>query len=182
VTHVKKARIMSEESRRSHADELGQTIYHGSKDSDRMLRVYDKDAESKGQIAAYRMELQERKKYADKAAQLLAYGELTQVLPNRLVGFIDFKDHKSAAHIDQRTRCPWFEELVVGARKGAAYDPMPLKDLQEVVEDWERRNRRGLGLVWHHYGGDIDRLTKLAREGRRDWKPRHQELANEDSR
>jgi hypothetical protein len=179
VTHVKKARRMSEESLRSHADELGKTIYLGSKNSDRMLRVYGKYAESNGQIAAYRMGLQERKKYANKAAQDLAYGELTQVVPSRLVGFIDFKDHQSAAHVDKRTRCGWFEELVGGARKGAAYDPAPLKDRQEWVEDWERRSRRGLAVVLHHYGGDIGRLGELAKEGRRDWKPRHHEMANE---
>ena len=69
-----------------------------------MLRVYDKDIESNGQIPAYRMELQERKKFADRAAIDLAYGEWPKVIPSRLVGFIDFRDYESAAHVDDRTR------------------------------------------------------------------------------
>ena len=181
VTHVKEARRMSTESLRGHSDDAGKTVYLGSAKSDRMLRVYDKDIESNGQIPAYRMELQERKKFADRAAMDLAYGEWPKVIPSRLVGFIEFKDHASAAHVDERTRCQWFEELMDGARKGAAYAPGPLKDRQEFVDDWERMNKRGLGLVLHHYEGDIGLLMQLAKEGRRDWKPRHYDLANEDT-
>ena len=181
VTHVKEARRMSKESLRGHPDDAGKTVYLGSAKSDRMLRVYDKDIESNGQIPAYRMELQERKKFADRAAMDLAYGEWPKVIPSRLVGFIDFKDHESAAHVDDRTRCQWFEELMDGARKGAAYDPVPPKDRQETVDYWERQHKRTLALWFHHYGGDLGKLAELAKEGREDWKPRHHSLANEDT-
>ena len=74
------------------SDEAGMSLYLGATSSDRRLRIYDKGAQSAGQISGTRFELQERNKYADEAArQLVAAGAVTPVMRGRLVGFVDFR-------------------------------------------------------------------------------------------
>jgi hypothetical protein len=91
--------------------DTGETVYLGAPQSNRRLRVYDKSFESGGLIDAYRWELQERGRAAEKAAYDLAYGNWNEVIRRRLVGFVDFRERESAPRIQDRARWGYTRNL-----------------------------------------------------------------------
>lgn len=83
----------------------GQTIYFGRRSGGRMLRIYDKDYESKGAIDSVRYEFELHKDYA-KGAQLFFLNHDKVSFSDYLISYfqvVDFTD-------SNKSRCPINEE------------------------------------------------------------------------
>ena len=95
------------------------TCYWGSRSSERMLRVYDKGAESDGKIDAFRWELEHHDKAAEGLRRTLveAYKQeglagVDFAIRGALRGFIDFRVCRGARDNTERwDRTAWWEEL-----------------------------------------------------------------------
>jgi len=153
--------------------DTGETVYLGAPQSNRRLRVYDKSFESGGLIDAYRWELQERGRAAEKAAYDLAYGNWNEVIRRRLVGFVDFRERESAPRIQDRARWGLYEELMEGADKAEAYFPVEEKSIEEIEQWFIKQYAPTLAMLLQHHGGDLSAIAEYARGGRRRLRPKH---------
>jgi hypothetical protein len=96
------------ESGKRTTDERGRTIYMGSRESSKMLRLYDKSVESDGEVDAYRLELVLKGEHAnlvgDAWCKMVLEPEyvVSRWLSSLVVGAIDFRQR-----VDKnRERCP----------------------------------------------------------------------------
>lgn len=96
----------------------GKTIYFGSRQSEAMLRAYDKTVESKGKILGNRWEAEFHDRKANKclADWLAAMAEdvekANRLLKDVVIGLVDFRDRSQGDK--NRLRCPllkWFEDF-----------------------------------------------------------------------
>ena len=92
----------------------GDTLYCGKRDSDKSTRIYDKKAESKGEIDAFRHELETRRSYAQSIVEstvmiLKATGSYQRVVEywrSLIVGQISFVDRTYDPSGKNISRCP----------------------------------------------------------------------------
>lgn len=100
----------------SRGQDIGVTVYFGHPSSHKRLRIYDKDAESKGKVTGIRWEAQFRKAVAhDVLFTILEkidddVEKATDYFKSVVTGVIDFRDRSGAD--PNRARCPrlpWFE-------------------------------------------------------------------------
>ena len=171
VAHSRKALTMT--GMELGKPDTGETVYLGAPQSNRRLRVYDKSFESGGLIDAYRWELQERKRAAEKAAYDLAHGNWNEVIRRRLVGFVDFRERESAPRIQDRARWGLYEELIEGADRAEGYFPVEEKSMEEIEQWFVRQYAPTLAMLLQHNGGDLSTIAEYARNGRRRWRPKH---------
>lgn len=138
----------------------------GSKGGARLLRVYDKGAESKGAIDAVRVELQTRNRAATTLGLDLLRARRTgeplgRVMARHLVGFVDFREpdgSRSATAIWRRSA--WWAEFVGGVQRatiaGAPRAPF---------ETWEAGRgaqlRSFLEVQLRRRGASLDQLDRL---------------------
>lgn len=99
----------------------GWTIYMGSRKSDKMYRYYDKNAESKGQINAFRLEAELKDFKAKQVWDLItqipendanALQFYQSILLEVVIGGIDFRNLSADSN---KTRCPkleWWQEFI----------------------------------------------------------------------
>jgi hypothetical protein len=153
--------------------DTGETVYLGAPQSARRLRVYDKSFESGGLIDAYRWELQERKRAAEKAAYDLAHVDWNKVIRSRLVGFVDFREQESAPRIKDRDRWGPYEDLMEGAKKADPYLPAEDKSMEEVEDCFVRQHATTLAMLLLHHGGDLSVIAAYARNGMGRLRPKH---------
>ncbi|HEY9845095.1 MAG TPA: replication initiation factor domain-containing protein, partial [Candidatus Caenarcaniphilales bacterium] len=114
-SRFKSWRVMqSSENNRS-----GWTVYCGSHQSDKVTRIYDKEAESKGKIKSIRFETQLRNEIANQAFREFAgivgdqFEELGPTFLGSIVtGAIDFVRRESGDRLERRERLPWWQGLV----------------------------------------------------------------------
>jgi hypothetical protein len=95
--------------------DVGESLYLGSASSDKLVRIYDKNAESKGEINSIRYEVQWRDDLAQAAllvyCQAGASGDTVLVLSKKGVGAVRFIERVS----EVASRCPlvlWYQEFV----------------------------------------------------------------------
>lgn len=154
----------------------GETDYLGAPSSRQRLRVYDKGLESGGEIDAVRWELELKREAADTMVAALAYGDWSQVMAGRLVGFVDFRDFESHSEVEKRQRLPWFQELVGMIRKASAYLPKIARTAEEVVAWLDRAIGPMLAVGMAYWKGDMGQLSEIINRGKRRWKPRHKAM------
>ena len=172
VTHIKE--IMGvKKSKRGEPERGGATRYLGARSSLRLLRCYDKNVESGGLIDAYRWEIQERKRAAEKAHHDLLNGDLGEVVRSRLLSLIDIRIFGSAVEVEDRLRWEPYEELIQGAEKADAYFPVEEKSIEEKEEWFVRQNAPTLAMLDQHHGGDLNAIAKYVCDGRKRLKPKH---------
>lgn len=130
VTRAKTARLLA-----GVGDRGGDTWELGSSQGEVKLRVYDKEAESAGELPVVRWELQMRGDWARSAlAALVGYIDAQKVAQNIsgarafeavagawcaswLVRFVDFRDRNSDSNIARADRRFWWAALVLNAHK-----------------------------------------------------------------
>lgn len=137
----------------------GGCFWLGGKKSERLLRCYDKDTESGGEIPSTRLELQSRNEWAtDLAERLLAARRgrtgLAEVFFDVLVGFVDLREPRGSRTESQRwPRIAWWSELVGNASKVKVAGRS-----DSTVKQWVRqmcRQFRGfLGVILRLHGVD----------------------------
>ena len=172
VTHAHRWQSVNEGAV-GHKEETGRTIYLGKAGSRQRLRVYDKGLQSDGEINAIRWEMEARKEPAVTLVASLTDGNWAQVITDRLVTFVDFRDHTSAARIVDRIRLPWFARLVGMAQKASAYLPKALRSVDQVIGWIGSQVSTSLAVVFRHWQGDISPLYEIVKEGERKLKPKH---------
>jgi hypothetical protein len=96
----------------------GNTHYFGSLKSDKMLRVYDKNLESKGEKNCIRWELQLRRGYAQRVFEdftIIDMDSFDELYHNYLagvaLGVYRFVDRKSGDRLSRQDELKWYEEL-----------------------------------------------------------------------
>lgn len=139
------------------------TQYFGSPNSDKMLRLYDKNAQSKGEINAHRLEAQLKNDVAHfHARQLIEHYNLcvsvgyivvdviSKTIGQTVVGFIDFvnreRDENGIAkerHRDRLERLDWWQEFIDRVGEEIRYSiPRAKPTLQNKI-DWLYRQVSG---------------------------------------
>jgi len=157
-------------------DITGETIYLGANQSRRKLRVYDKGLESDGEIDSIRWEMQERDQAAETLMFELAEQRWQDVVPRRLVSFVDFRDSKSHSEIEKRERLRWFAELVGLVKRANVYLAEAVGTIQEKI-DWIRRTiAPTLAVCMTAWKGDLGELKDIIADGKTRWKPRHRAM------
>lgn len=121
----------------------GSSVYIGAKSSEQRLLVYDKEAESDGEVPGVRWELRTRDEAAESLVpQILAADEWGPVWTGRVLTFIDFRERAVDANSARCPRLAWFEELVQGAEKMRAYPPRAPRMLDDVLRWLDRQLHR----------------------------------------
>lgn len=159
----------------------GATLYVGAPSSRQRLRVYDKRAESDGEIDSVRWEIQAREEAAESLmAQLLDAGSPENwglVWAGRLLAVADFREEGNES--EQRVRTTWFSRLVGLAEKLSAYGPKAPRTLAQVVDWLFRQCAPSLATVVTAMGGDLEFLYELVRNGEARMGVRHRLLLNQ---
>lgn len=146
----------------------------GERLSDRMLRVYDKAAQSGGKVDAIRFELECKNRVAvhAMAAMAAAGGNRSAAALRMLVGFVDFREVADGLPPQKRRRCAWWEELVADARRAVVGAP-ERSGLVEWRGVFTKQNSSGFRVLARLNGGDLlAAAEELFRANRRD-NPRH---------
>lgn len=116
--------------------EKGWTQYIGSGKSLSMLRIYDKHAESKGEMNAIRFELELKGEKADSfARQLLeSVDSWYEIGVEALRGFVDFVDRGSDSNISRCKLLGWWQKIVGFAGKLRIPIPKPVRTIDNVID------------------------------------------------
>lgn len=154
----------------------GGTWYLGSPKSERMLRVYDKQAESGEGPPRTRIEMQLR----DHAANALALAMLEAEDPieaflDALVGYVDVRllDNPQP---ERRTRHPEWDAVMQGARAAKVAKP-PRRPSLERAREWLRRQLGPtLAVLVEADGGDLGAVLEAIVQGRERWRPSHRAM------
>jgi phage replication initiation protein len=153
------------------------TMYFGAPSSRQMVRVYDKGAESGGAIDAVRWELQARDETAQSLIRQLVLGRWGEVWASRLVQLVDFRDRSANSLVDRCPRMEWFEEIVGDAKKATVYEPRPVTSAEKVDSWLHRQVAPSLAAMMVRYGGDVEYVGGLMKDGKGRWKTKHRLLA-----
>jgi DNA relaxase NicK len=155
-------------------DDTEDTIYIGSPKSRNYLRVYDKDAESKGEIPAIRWELQCRAESAETLGPLLAAGDWKIAIPQRFVSFIDFRA-RDKERIEARTRLGWWKMLVEDTKRAKMYEAKALKTLEDMA-DWAIKTvAPTFAAIYQGTGQSMAEMSNFLRDGMKRMKPRQKD-------
>lgn len=117
----------------------GWTIYCGSRASDRFLRIYNKFAESKGQIDSIRWEGELRDKLADRYFRewIEAPDEVSaQLLASFVIGLVEFVDRAQEKNVNRMVELPWWQEFKDAVGASIRYSVEQLKTNLKQAKDW----------------------------------------------
>jgi len=155
----------------------GSTVAFGARSGRQYLRVYDKAAESLGQVDAVRWELETKDEAAQSLlVQLMEYaGRWGELFKARLVQFVDFKE-VGGSNATRRKRAAWFAELVGAAEKARVYGAVALRTVEKVAAWLEKQVAPSLAVVFQVMGGDLGYLSRVVELGRRRWRSGHHTL------
>jgi hypothetical protein len=163
-----RSRVRKALAREDDCIEGGGSYTVGSRASERMLRVYDKAAQSKGEIDAIRFELECKKRAAQLVLWAMAADRTNPAAgaAKALVGFVDFRAGKGGK------RPEWWSQIVRDAQKAALASPERLALLDWAVE-FCRQISSGYRLLLKLLRGSVaDASAILEKANRRD-NPRH---------
>lgn len=169
VTHIKKRQLIENCS----DGESGCTFYLGGGTSRQKLRVYDKGAQSRGEIDAIRWEVEARKEAAVSLLDSLLLGEWGEVWASRVVQLVDFRMRNADSDVSRCPRLPWFTALVGAAKKAKVYGAKPIVSLERAATWIRKQVAPTLAAVFAAHGGDLDYLTEVLGNGRARWRETH---------
>ena len=158
--------------RQDDGPEGGESYTIGERSSQRMLRVYDKAAESGGKVDAVRWELQCREEVAQWAVEHMLRQDYWRAALAFLVGFLDFKEVDRTRKVKDRVRCAWFESMVGDARQ-CPLRPLERVDLQEWLETYLRQQSSGFRVLLRICGADWTLAGRMLMKGNPRDNPRH---------
>lgn len=129
----------------------GETIYAGSTKSDKMVRLYDKSAESKGEFDCHRWEVQFRRFKANYVMQSwFLTPDVPKFLSSVAIGAVDFVDRSSGdKNLARLPRLLWWEEFVFLVGQGVK---VPCK---KIVSSLQK------SANWFFHGGPAKFIVRL---------------------
>jgi len=160
--YVHRSKIITEGPRKG---VNGETIYFGSPQSDKVLRVYDKTIESDGEIDAIRWEAQYRDDKANKIFEKWLEFDpkdigthSAQFLASTVTGCVSFCDRSDdEAHIERCALLPWWEKFLELTAKGVRIIVAKKKAILEDTLNWlNRQVMPGLAMVKKIFGDGFD--------------------------
>jgi hypothetical protein len=146
----------------------------GRRVSKRMLRVYDKAAESGGKVNAIRFELECKESVAADLMHAVAgaMGNRSAVALRFLVGFIDFREVEGGKPAWKRRRCAWWASIVADAKK-ARLTPEERLSLEEWRGNFTHEQSSAFRVLVDLNHGDLQAAAIELLEGNRRDNPRH---------
>jgi phage replication initiation protein len=166
-------------SQAASGDDLGFTLYLGSKTSDAQMRAYDKAKEQVVEGHWVRVELQFRDKQAQRVVRAVSNPDTNMV--RELVGvlrlYVDFKERGAASQKTRWRTVDWWDEFCCGLEKvKLSIEPMK-RSVAQVLRWVEHQVGPSLAILAAAMDAspeDIsDMFKELCREGRKRWKPKH---------
>ena len=188
VSRSKQFKVI-EASNHREGTRTGETLYFGSRESQTMLRVYDKRLElrCKGREDAdsfgVRWELefkQERAQACAKALLTLDSEDWRAFLVGVLRSYIDFRDTTREAESYEKYRSallPWWEALTEGFRRCRLVVEQTQRRLDDVVTWMAQAISPMLAVIVASRGYDF--LVELIYAGKQRWKQKHHTLLND---
>jgi phage replication initiation protein len=134
----------------------GATTYLGSSQSEAIVRVYDKAAESGHANAGVRWELQAR---ADRAARFVdgavhASNGLASYILAAIRGLIDFRERTVNGRADRAALLPWWAAIIGDADRVGLNGPTKVDSLEQRAAWVERQVAPSLAMLVSAYGTD----------------------------
>jgi hypothetical protein len=122
-----------------HSNHEGDTVYLGSRTSERFLRVYDRRGPTRVEL-----ELKERRA-VELWRRLVALNDESAWGAEALAelrAFVDFRERPEGVHVDRCELLPWWAEFCSGAERRSTLIPRKAPTL-ESQETWLRRGVAG---------------------------------------
>src|SRR6185295_1305754 len=188
VTRSQKFQVLAGSSLRDGAS-TGDTLYFGSRESQTMLRVYDKrlELEQKGREEAkdygVRWELELKKDRAQacaKALLTLEPDDWREFLVGVLRSYVDFRETTHEAEPWEKYRAPllsWWASLTEGFKRCRLVVEKIQQTLDEVCQWLGQSISSMLALAYFHRGEQF--LQQLIYAGSKKWKDRHLAMLHE---
>jgi len=185
VTRSEKFQAVSASSLRR-GESTGETLYFGSRESQTMLRIYDKrlERQQKGcedwDTYGVRWELEFKKERAQACAKAVLYldqEDRRSFLVGVLRSYVDFRATTRDATAWEKYRAallPWWAALTEGFRKCR----LAVETLQQTIEQvkqWMACSVGPLLAVVHQVAGPSF-LKEIMRAGRQRWRSKHRAL------
>ncbi len=140
-------------------DAMGWTYYLGSRKSDKIVRFYNKEVESGGEINAYRWEAQFRAKKAEQIFKEYIEIEdddtLGLYISALVTGAVDFVDRSSGDRLSRQKRLGFWQEFIDkigGSIKVSVSLPKP--SLERTLNWMSRQVQTSLSLLSKVFGED----------------------------
>jgi DNA relaxase NicK len=188
VTRSQKFQVLAGSSLRDGAS-TGDTLYFGSRESQTMLRVYDKrlELQQKGREEAkdygVRWELELKKDRAQacaKALLTLPPEDWREFLVGVLRSYVDFRETTHEAEPWEKYRAPlllWWETLTEGFKRCRLVVEKIQQTLDEVCQWLGQSISAMLALAYFHRGDQF--LQQLIYAGSKKWKAKHLAMLHE---
>lgn len=157
LTHIRRVRELRQFVMTADAGDAvpdGATTYLGSAQSEAMVRVYDKAAESGRADAGVRWELQARAGRAGRfvtGAVTAGDGLAGHVLAS-IRGLIDFRERAAAGRGDRAGLLPWWAEIVGDADRVGLNGPAKVDSLEQRAVWVKRQVAPSLAMLVSAYG------------------------------
>jgi DNA relaxase NicK len=188
VTRSQKFQVLAGSSLRS-GSSTGDTLYFGSRESQTMLRVYDKrlELEQKGREEAkdygVRWELELKKDRAQacaKALLTLPPEDWREFLVGVLRSYVDFRETTRDAEPWEKYRAPllaWWASLTEGFTRCRLVVEKVQQTMDEVCQWLGQSISAMLALAYFHRGESF--LQQLIYAGSKKWKAKHLAMLRE---
>lgn len=188
--YVSKFRNWKELVKHGNRQIKGHTIYLGSRSSDIMLRVYDKQLEQSEKALAngtspvfspwVRWELELKKERASQAVSLLLAGvPVASVAVGILSNYLRIVENDNS-RIDRCTVSSVWLAFIDGIAKLKLYRPQPVKTLDNTKNWLSRQVAPSLASVVLCEGGSVDYLYRLIEAGATRLKKYHVEMVRSE--
>lgn len=143
----------------------GDTQYFGSKKSDRLLRVYDKDVESQGLNDSVRWEIQLRNEMAQRCGDMILHVGINETYLSTLVGIVDFRD-RIGANVTRTQRVDWYQTLVNDAKRADYSLPKPVQTIESMAGYINHQAAPTLAALVEARHGELDFLHTMIRDAK----------------
>lgn len=158
-------------------DGVSSTLYLGSRQSESMLRVYDKGME-RGGSSYLRFEFEFKHGRADMVARLLV-AEGWDAVVGHCRTVVDFKDLGHVVkNVTDRRVADWWLSLLESSRYVLNKTAVAVESVARLYGWLRRQVAQSVAVLFELDGGCIDCVLELAKEGRHRWTDKHRRLAN----
>jgi DNA relaxase NicK len=151
----------------------GSTFAVGLRGSARYLRVYDKAAESDGEIDAIRWEWEFRGEASAWASNRLINGNWGRVWADGLVSFVDYRERGARAKVAKCPRVDWFASLVADGERCRMFTAVQVSSASRMERWVNRQVWPTLSALLAVNAGDMDFIYAGLRAGREKWALKH---------
>ena len=149
----------------------GVTLYFGSRTSDIMLRIYDKQAEQKTEKPWTRIEFEIKKEYTKDIAKLIDEKGLGETFKGLLSNYLNFVVRRET-NVSRSRVCPWWKKLIQDIDKIKLYREPKVKTVEELKTWIKKQVSPSLATIVQSDLG-YDFIDEALKDGARRMKDKH---------